>query len=144
MKTIAMLLAIAMAVGSGCATRPDWIERTLVTVDVTGVWYGIQPGAGGGGARAVLWLDLQQQGPKVKGSARTSGGSGIVGGFGRIEGTISGDVFRFKQSSGTQLKGELTVHGDEMTGEVAMEGSALVLIDVLRRAGPSSRPDSQR
>src|SRR6266446_4611042 len=40
MKTIArMLLAISLALGAGCA-RGDWIDRTLVTVDVTGVWVG--------------------------------------------------------------------------------------------------------
>jgi hypothetical protein len=36
MKTIVgMLIGATLAVGSGCA-RSDWIDRTLVTVDVTG------------------------------------------------------------------------------------------------------------
>jgi hypothetical protein len=40
MRTIAgLLLAATLAFGSGCA-RSDWIDRTLVTVDVTGVWDG--------------------------------------------------------------------------------------------------------
>jgi hypothetical protein len=44
MRTIAwILMAAALAIGSGCATPPDWIERTLVTVDVTGSWYGTSP-----------------------------------------------------------------------------------------------------
>jgi hypothetical protein len=30
-----MLIGATLAVGSGCA-RSDWIDRTLVTVDVTG------------------------------------------------------------------------------------------------------------
>ena len=40
MRTIAWaILVAALAGGSGCA-RPDWIEQTLVTVDVTGTWRG--------------------------------------------------------------------------------------------------------
>ena len=36
MKSIVYLLIVAtLAFGSGCA-KEDWIERTLVTVDVTG------------------------------------------------------------------------------------------------------------
>ena len=34
-----ILIAATLAIGSGCA-RPDWIESTLVTVDLTGVWQG--------------------------------------------------------------------------------------------------------
>jgi hypothetical protein len=34
--TEAMFIAAALAIGAGCTTPPDWIERTLVTVDVTG------------------------------------------------------------------------------------------------------------
>jgi hypothetical protein len=34
-----MLTLAALAFGSGCA-KTDWIGRTLVTVDVTGSWYG--------------------------------------------------------------------------------------------------------
>ena len=55
----AMLLAMVIAIDSGCVTRPDWIERTLVTVDVTGVWHGISE-AGLGGGNVALWLDLRQ------------------------------------------------------------------------------------
>ena len=44
MKTIAgVLIVAALVFGSGCATS-DWIERTLVTVDVTGTWFGSIPG----------------------------------------------------------------------------------------------------
>ena len=43
MRTVKMAawLAISFLVltAAGCA-RPDWIEQTLVTVDVTGVWRG--------------------------------------------------------------------------------------------------------
>ena len=36
-----MLLVLAIARTIGCAQK-DWIDRTLVTVDVTGVWEGTQ------------------------------------------------------------------------------------------------------
>lgn len=36
-----MLLVLAIASTIGCAQK-DWIDRTLVTVDVTGVWEGTQ------------------------------------------------------------------------------------------------------
>jgi len=40
MKSIVcLLIASTLAVGLGCA-KTDWIDRTLVTVDVTGTWYG--------------------------------------------------------------------------------------------------------
>jgi len=34
---IALVLMVTFAMGSGCA-KPDWIQQTLVTVDVTGTW----------------------------------------------------------------------------------------------------------
>ena len=63
----ATLIAAVLLFSSGC-TRPDWIESTLVTVDVTGVWQGTVSGgtrAGGGGPNITLYLE--QEGPKVKG-----------------------------------------------------------------------------
>ena len=40
MKTlIGLLVATTLAIGSGCV-KQDWIDRTLVTVDVTGTWVG--------------------------------------------------------------------------------------------------------
>jgi len=38
MNTICRLILVAvLALGSGCA-KPDWIDQTLMTVDVTGTW----------------------------------------------------------------------------------------------------------
>ena len=37
MRAALGVIAAAWVFASGCA-RPDWIEQTLVTVDVTGVW----------------------------------------------------------------------------------------------------------
>ena len=128
----ALLLATSLAVGSGCA-RTDWIDRTLVTVDVTGAWTGKAyiPHAVTGLIVDVR-LELQQEGPKVKGSIRPSGS--IPWGSldrsptaGSIEGTVAGDVLEFRETSGA-IRGQLTVNGDEMTGEVVEKVTYRVML----------------
>ena len=99
------LVATALTVGSGCA-RPDWIEQTLVTVDVTGVWRGSSKGA----ISTSMEFTLQQSGPKVTGQLRMTPGS-----TGPIEGTVSGDIFTFRETR-ERMTGKLQVNGDEMTG----------------------------
>ena len=141
MRTIAwILMAGTLAIDSGCATPPDWIERTLVTVDVTGTWQGASPIKVGPGY-PDLWLELQQEGPKAKGSSRARIGGGLpVMLSGPIEGTIAGDVFTFRQTNGP-MTGELTVDGDELKGEILQPHRFPI---VLRRAGSPARPDSRR
>ncbi len=121
-----VVLVSLSAFGSGCA-RPDWIEQTLVTADVTGAWMGV------GGS---LELNLNQEGAKVTGSMvqripqiRTP-----------IAGTVTGDVFR---AIGTNVvyEGELTVSGDEMNGYVRSSGGRVVTS--LRRVNASA-PSSQQ
>jgi len=138
MKIIAgVLIAAALTLGSGCA-RSDWIDRTLVTVDVTGTWYGRFPGTG---ILGDVFLELEQQGATVKGFMRT-GGPGYGGvTSGPIDGTVAGDVFRFKDKRGN-LDGELTVSGDEMNGRASM--SMGIRSISLRRVESSSRPDLPR
>jgi hypothetical protein len=95
MKPAALwLIAAVLILSPGCVKQPDWIESTLVTVDVTGVWEGtaLSPTATGGGTAVRAVLDLEQEGPKVKGTlqfayARTSGS---------LEGRVGGDVFHFR------------------------------------------------
>lgn len=53
------LVAATLATGAGCAARPDWIEQTLVTADVSGTWRTMEGSA--------LRLVLEQQGTKVTG-----------------------------------------------------------------------------
>jgi hypothetical protein len=135
------LLAAALAFGSGCAQK-DWIDRTLVTVDVTGVWTGRVGGQGGtGGPFGEFQFVLEQQGLKVKGfvrgNARSLGAQGPT--VGSIEGTVAGDVFSFKDSRGN-LAGEMTVSGDEMTGQASTFAGTHPL--TLRRGDPSSPPAS--
>jgi hypothetical protein len=110
MKLIGWLLAAAaLAVGSGCA-RPDWIEQTLVTVDVSGVWRGTVEGDVW--VVPTLVFTLEQRGAKVTGNLSVTS---FQWESGPIEGTVSGDIFRFRTMRG-QVSGELKVEGDEMTG----------------------------
>jgi hypothetical protein len=132
-----LLLSAVVIFGSGCA-RTDWIDRTLVTVDLAGVWSGKAYIAHAvAGLLVDVRMELEQAGPKVKGSIRPSGSipwrdldrSPTAG---SLEGTVAGDVFEFKETNG-HVKGRLTVSGDgdEMAGEVVERATYWV---VLRRA----------
>jgi hypothetical protein len=69
MKLIVGLLGVvSLVIASGCA-KTDWIDRTLVAVDVTGSWYGAFGAGVGAGARDVLF-ELEQKGATVKGFMR--------------------------------------------------------------------------
>ena len=119
MRTIAaLLLATLLTLSAGCAQK-DWIDRTLVTLDVTGTWYG-PVGGSAGGSREIMF-ELEQQGATVKGAMRMTGGGATPLWVtpGPIEGTVAGDVFRFKQTNGN-VEGELKVSGDEMTGQASL------------------------
>ena len=60
MRAALVLIGVALVLASGCAQQ-DWIDRTLVTVDVTGSWYGTMRGAAGAmGDSGEIRLDLQQ------------------------------------------------------------------------------------
>src|SRR5215510_8551837 len=114
MRAILAFVATALVLASGCAQK-DWIDRTLVTVDVTGTWYGTPGGPGGPvGNPGPIFLDLRQEGATVQGFLQQKGGTpsppGPVGG--PISGTVTGDVFRFKGTRGI-VAGELTVNGEE-------------------------------
>jgi hypothetical protein len=109
--SLLLVLAIASTSTIGCAQK-DWIESTLVTVDVTGVWQGrASRGLGSTG----MEMTLQQRGPKVTGQLSLTP-SQVLGAVGPIEGTIAGDTCRFRSVRGGEVSGELQVNGDEMTG----------------------------
>jgi hypothetical protein len=118
---VGLLAMVTLAFGSACA-KQDWIDRTLVTVDVTGAWQGtyrqISGVSGGTGGDAVLVL--QQRGAKVTGEMKLFTGSASVPGMSsqgmQIEGAVSGDTFTFHEVTGAQTRGEFQVNGDEMIG----------------------------
>lgn len=60
------LIVLALTLWSGCA-RPDWIQQTLVTADVTGAWVGSTMPRLVGGSSLEVRLELEQEGAKVKG-----------------------------------------------------------------------------
>jgi hypothetical protein len=137
MKIIAgLLIAAALAFASGCA-KTDWIDRTLVTVDVTGTWSG-RIGEGSSLAQDIS-LELKQEGSRVTGSMRLIPSARLTGTV-PIDGSVAGDVFRFRDSTGS-AGGELTVSGDEMNGRAqSPQGDSRPAS--LRRVDPSSRPAS--
>ena len=136
MKIIpALLIAAALGVASGCA-KTDWIDRTLVTVDVTGTWFGSPGGAPGVYPVPDLLLELEQQGSTVTGSMR----AGASWGVSELDGAVAGDVFRFRNKRGN-IEGELTVSGDVMSGRISTQSLGAQPFS-LRRVDPSSRPAS--
>jgi len=91
-------LLIATTLETGCA-KPDWIDRTLVTVDVTGTWSGYSTGSGS--YSGELLFELEQRGSTVKGDMRLGRGNQALGaGEASLTGSAAGDVFRFSTARG--------------------------------------------
>ena len=118
-----LVMGLLVVVGSGCA-RPDWIENTLVTADVTGVWTG---------RWQSVELNLTQSGPNVTGTLTMRSGANAappVTGV-SIQGTVNGDVLRFNTTT-IYNSFELVVNGDQMTGSY-FNRSNRVAIDLVRK-----------
>jgi hypothetical protein len=147
----AMLLITAVLLLSlGCVKQPDWIESTLVTVDVTGAWEGVVSGVAMASGRHTLraLFDLGQEGPTVKGRAEIQSvweADPRGRNSGPLEGRVGGDVFHFRVTGGQgeTVAGEVTVNGDEMEGTVTIHTLLAVKQTVgihLRRVASSPRP----
>ena len=138
MRAMWVFVATTLVLASGCA-KQDWIDRTLVTETVAGAWEGAMTTATGNqSVRDEVRFDLEQKGPNVNGSFR-----GRLSGIGTlatvlIEGSMAGDVFRFRDTRGT-LTGELMVSGDEMTGKGVVGGNRQVVLR-LRRVDSGASP----
>ena len=134
-------MATLLAMTAGCAST-DWIDRTLVTVDVTGTWNGTPAGSGIVVGAHEFSAEVEQQGATVKGFIRSSR-SGVASLAGPIDGTVAGDVFRFRSARG-DVEGQLTVSGDEMIGQMSRAGggggAGGAFSVVLRRVDSSPRP----
>ena len=125
-----LLLGISVVLLMGCAQK-DWIDRTLVTESVHGVWEGSMASSSGQPfIRDDIRLELEQKGRNVTGLLRhqliIAGPRGTT----PIEGSMAGDQFTFQDLRGT-LTGELTVGGDEMTGQ-GMAGPRAVTYSLRR------------
>src|SRR5215467_341349 len=136
MRAMWVFVATALVFASGCA-KTDWIDRTLVTVSVTGTWSGTMTGASGG---AVVLLELQQQGAEVTGAiSMPAYGTSFSG---HVDGNVAGDVFTFKDDRGA-YSGELTVAGDDMVGQISgpqgKRGTSLPRGSSASQADPSKR-----
>ena len=129
-----VLLGVSLVLLVGCAQK-DWIDRTLVTENVTGSWTG---SLGVGGCYRDVRLDLQQDGTKVTGVATIS----LSGAPFPIQGSMAGDVFTFKNLRGSS-NGELTVSGDDMSGQILWgcgnSRMSLRRVDSLSRTGSPPR-----
>src|SRR5215467_828280 len=97
-----LLLGISLVLLVACA-RQDWIDRTLVTENVTGVWSGSMEGSPFSPRFEVM---------KVPPTGTYSFGSAVP-----IDGNVAGDVFTFRDQRGI-YSGELTVGGDDMAGQI--------------------------
>ena len=106
---------LVLLIASGCA-RSDWIERTLVTVDVTGRWIGTWSGSG---TADNFEMTLRQTGPKATGDVSVPGGALAHDLSGPIMATISGDVLSFSRPDG-RLRGDVVVAVDEMSGTLTL------------------------
>ena len=137
MNTLTRLILVAvLAFGSGCA-KSDWIQQTLVTVDVTGAWRSIEG--------ALVELALNQQGSKATRSVQVLGLTSVATHSAPVLGTVGGDVFSFTGSGPNgSVAAEMTVSGDEMIGEVRGTGVVIMRRKVtLRRIDSSAPPRSQ-
>jgi len=111
-----------------CCARQLWVDRTLVTADVTGASRNVN---------GSLEITLEQQGAKVTGALFQRVGNTRA----PIAGTVTGDVFKF-QATGTSAvyEGELTVDGDEMKGYARSSGGR---VDTVLRRIDASTPARQ-
>ena len=111
-RLIAWAVAGLIVFASFACARSDWIQSTLVTVDVSGEWQGNITRPAGAYGPGLIYLSLRQSGPKVTGTFSLSPGpSKDV----PLEGTLSGDVLRI-QGRGGAVTAELQVNGDDMSG----------------------------
>jgi hypothetical protein len=139
-KAAGVTLIAFLVFCGGCVTRPDWIQATLVTADVSGVWQG-RPRGSGTALRRLATFELHQEGPKVTGTVSVSE-LPLSSGAGPLEGRVGGDVFHFTVRSVNGVwTGELTVVDDQMEGLLtASNGQTMSLL--LRRISPASAPTS--
>ena len=105
-RTVSFLLAVLMALGTGCSSTQQSSEPP--TVDVTGVWRGTFSAA----ATWSVMATLKQTGAKLEGDYIIFG---YAAANGPITGSVSGDYVSFATAAG--YGGNFTAKGDEMVGK---------------------------
>src|SRR5262245_25084835 len=138
-----LLLAISLAICLGCV-KQDWIDRTLVTGDVSGVWTGSVVSLDGQPmVRYEVRFELQPKATKVTGYYEpTSMPLGVnARGVSTVEGKVANDVFTFEATR--VLTGELTIDGDEMRGN-GLAGSSRRVVITLRRVDAAAAGSPSR
>src|SRR5215813_6048265 len=116
-RLIAWAVAGLVLSASFACARSDWIQSTLVTVEVSGEWQGNITRPAGAYGPGLIYLSLRQSGPKVTGTFSLSPGPNKDV---PLEGTISGDVLRF-QGRGGLVTAELQVTGTSAAGPIRIE-----------------------
>ena len=106
-------------------------------MDVSGVWSGDSTAIGATPLPFVL--ELAQQGSKVTGSMRIRGSFAHYAG--PVEGRVTGDRFQFWQLE-RSIRGEATVDGDEMKGQLTWVGVSGFTLRRVERSVPA-RPQPQ-
>ena len=127
-------VATALVLASGCAKK-DWIDRTLVTENVSGVWFG----SSGWPNPRELSLELQQEGARITGTMRMLGTTNPGPYSGPIGGSVAGDTLTLQDSRG-EYQIETTIEGDTMTGRMVFSNGVRSIS--LRRTSPSTQPSS--
>ena len=136
-STVFLLAAAVLIAGSGCASRSPVIQETIIFRDLIGTWRS----TGG----ELVELTLTQQGSSISGTLLTVAGNDNLGSEASISGTVNGNMFHFKQAAGgVSIEGEMTVNGNEMTGNLrnATVSGATRFVR-LRRVQESSQPGSK-
>jgi len=123
--------------GSGCASTPPVIQETILFRDLIGTWRSTDG--------ELVELTLTQQGSNISGTLLTVAGNDNLGSEALINGTVNGNIFRFRQAAGgISIEGEMTVNGDEMTGQLrnaTVSGTTRYVR--LRRVERPSQPGSK-
>ena len=112
-----LVLGLPILLSAGCASSPN-SPSAPPSVDVTGTWAGTWSLGGAGTQTGSFTLRLQQTGSKVVGDRNFPGAANFSG---PVEGTVSGNVFSYRQLVGSG-GGEYTVTGNKMRGYGATGG----------------------
>jgi hypothetical protein len=118
---------------SAALNETRYRSTTAKDQNLVGPVYGNNPGAYCAGCNGSFVLDFT--------STSIGNARGVFGFAMTLDSTaVAGDVFRFRNTRGS-VEGELTVGGDEMTGQVGWPMAGHRPIS-LRRVDPSSSPGS--